>query len=269
MIGALLLLPPPHASERLVRIYGSDPTTADRVAIIVPGADTRVATFDSSTRHPGGAARALLAEATRLAPHIRLTVVAWLGYDSPPTLSLAALTDEAAVAGSRELRRTVAALHHRTTAPITLLCHSYGSYTCALAAPGLPISDLAFIGSPGVGTGTKATAITSASTSNNTSANAGSSTNTNTSASPTSATPPIRVWAGLGDNDWIKLVPKIKLGTLGFGTDPMKAPYGARRFETGTGGHSDYYTPGTPSLHNLTLIALGRHQEVTPEKDGS
>ncbi|GAA2863283.1 hypothetical protein [Nonomuraea rubra] len=49
----------------------------------------------------------------------------------------------------------------------------------------------------------------------------------------------------------------------------MRGPYGARRFETGTGGHSDYYTPGTPSLRNLTLIALGRHQEVTLDQDGS
>ncbi|MGW3342342.1 alpha/beta hydrolase [Nonomuraea rubra] len=238
MIGALLMLPS-QPGERLVRIYGSDLATADRVAIIVPGADTRVATFDSSTRHPGGAARALLAEAARLAPRRRLAVMAWLGYDSPPTLSLAALTDTAAVAGSRELRRTITDLHRRTPAPISLLCHSYGSYTCALAAPGLPITDLAFIGSPGVGAA--------------------------------GATPParVRVWAGLGDNDWIKLVPKVKLGVLGFGTDPMRAPYGAHRFETGTGGHSDYYTPGTPSLRNLTLIALGRHQEVTLDQDGS
>ncbi|MFD0477428.1 hypothetical protein ACFQ0B_61475 [Nonomuraea thailandensis] len=64
-------------------------------------------------------------------------------------------------------------------------------------------------------------------------------------------------------------MPKAKLGPLGFGTDPMQAAYGARRFETGTGGHSDYYTPGTPSLRNLTLIALGRHREVTREQDGS
>ncbi|MEV0994129.1 alpha/beta hydrolase [Nonomuraea sp. NPDC050202] len=236
VIGTLLMLPP-QPGERLVRMYGSDLATADRVAIVVPGADTKAATFDSSTRHPGGAARALLAEAARLAPHQRLAVMAWLGYDSPPTLSLAALTDEAAVAGSRELRRTVADLRRRTTAPISLLCHSYGSYACALAAPGLPISDVAFIGSPGVGAA--------------------------------GAASPVRIWAGLGDNDWIKFVPKVKLGALGFGADPMKAPYGAHRFDAGTGGHSDYYTPGTASLRNLALIALGRHQEVTFEQDGS
>ncbi|GAA2209260.1 hypothetical protein GCM10009850_047180 [Nonomuraea monospora] len=240
VIGTLLLQSPPHPGERLVRTYGADVTTADRVAIIVPGADTKTETFDSSPRHPGGAARALLAEATRLAPSQRLAVVAWLGYDSPPTLSLAALTDEAAITGSRELRRTITALRHRTTAPITLLCHSYGSFTCAqAAAPGLPITDLAHIGSPGVGTGSART------------------------------TPAIRVWAGLGATDWIKHVPKMKLGPLGFGTDPMNPTYGARRFETGTGGHSDYYAPGTPSLRNLTLIALGRLQEVTPENGGS
>ncbi|MGR6921039.1 alpha/beta hydrolase [[Actinomadura] parvosata] len=241
LTGTLLMLLtlPSQPAEHLVRFYGSDLATADRVAIIVPGADTRVATFDSSTRHPGGAARALLAEAARLAPGERLAVVAWLGYDSPPTLSLGALTDHAAITGARELRRTVAALHRLTSAPIALLCHSYGSFVCARAAPGLPLADLAFIGSPGVGAAGPAPPLR------------------------------VRVWAGLGDTDWIRLVPKVKLGHLGFGADPMNAAYGARRFEAGTGGHSDYYTPGTPSLRNLALISLGRDQEVIPDDDGS
>ncbi|MFC5832199.1 alpha/beta hydrolase [Nonomuraea insulae] len=229
VLGVLLLWPAPQG-ERLVRVYG-DPATADRLAIIVPGADTTVATFDSGTGHPGGAARALLAEAARLAPRERLAVIAWLGYDSPPTLSLAAATDEAAVRGAAELRRTVEAVRAQSSASIALLCHSYGSAVCAKAMTGLPVTDVAFIGSPGV--------------------------------DPPSAVTPVRRWAGLGDDDWIRLVPKIKIGPLGFGVDPMSGPYGARVFEVGPGGHSDYYTPGTPSLRNLALIALGHPQEVS------
>ncbi|MCF6475168.1 hypothetical protein FAF44_43380 [Nonomuraea sp. MG754425] len=235
-LGALLMWPAPPTG-RLVRVYGADPASADRVAVVVPGADTTVATFESSTRNPGGAARALVAEAARLAPGERLAVVAWLGYDSPPTLSFDVLTDEAAVAGSRELRRAVSALRHRTAAPIALLCHSYGSYICAQAAPGLPVAALAFIGSPGVGAGPAVPATRA------------------------------RVWAGLGDNDWVRLVPKIKLGAFGFGSDPMSGDYGARRFEAGAGGHSDYYRPGSISLSNLALIALGHDSEVTLESE--
>ncbi|MEO3801343.1 alpha/beta hydrolase [Nonomuraea sp. B1E8] len=72
-----------------------------------------------------------------------------------------------------------------------------------------------------------------------------------------------RVWAGLGANDWIRFVPKTKFGPLGFGTDPMSAAFGARVFEAGPGGHSDYFAPGSASLRNLTRIVLGRSEQVT------
>jgi hypothetical protein len=77
----------------------------------------------------------------------------------------------------------------------------------------------------------------------------------------------VRLWAGLGGDDWIRFVPKVKFGPLGLGTDPMDPDYGARIFEAGPGGHSDYFDRGTPSLHNLTLIALGRPDEVTRAPD--
>ncbi|MGW0202668.1 hypothetical protein ACWDX9_55575, partial [Nonomuraea sp. NPDC003201] len=77
------------------------------------------------------------------------------------------------------------------------------------------------------------------------------------------AVAPLRVWAGLGENDWVRFVPKVKLGPVGFGADPMSPSFGARVFAVGSGGHSDYFTPGTPSLRNLALIALGHEGEVT------
>ncbi|TDD20532.1 alpha/beta hydrolase [Nonomuraea diastatica] len=245
--GAFLLLPAPPGG-RLVKIYG-DLKTADRVAVIVPGADTTVKTFDDGPERPGGAARALLAEAARLAPHERLAVVAWLGYDAPPTLSLGAIAYGAAGEGAGELRRTVAKLRGRTDAPVTLLCHSYGSAVCAKTVPGLPISDLAVFGSPGVDA-PSAAALTAPPRTGSVLASHG-----------VPARP--RVWAGLGANDWIRFVPKAKLGPLGFGTDPMSTAFGARVFEAGSGGHSDYFAPGTASLRNLTLIALGRSEQVT------
>jgi hypothetical protein len=73
------------------------------------------------------------------------------------------------------------------------------------------------------------------------------------------------VWAGLGGNDWVRFVPKITLGPFGFGGDPMSPSFGARIFEVGPGGHSDYFTPGTPSLRNLALIALGRPEQVSSD----
>ncbi|HUR04685.1 MAG TPA: alpha/beta hydrolase [Nonomuraea sp.] len=252
-VGAVMALPSQH-SGRLVKVYG-DLATADRVAIVVPGADTTVATFEASTKRPGGAARALLAEAAKVGHGERLAVIAWLGYDAPPTWSLGAITDAAAVEGAKALRRTVTELHARTSAPIALLCHSYGSVVCAEAGPDLPVADMALFGSPGLGTPSDH-APSDPSDLTPSDLTPSDPTRSDRSLSAT------RVWAGVGGSDWIRFVPKMKLGPLGFGADALSPGYGARVFEVGPGGHSDYFAPGTPSLRNLTFIALGRPGDV-------
>ncbi|MEV1246642.1 alpha/beta hydrolase [Nonomuraea sp. NPDC050022] len=277
--GAVLALPGQH-SGRLVKVYG-DLATADRVAIVVPGADTTVATFEASTKRPGGAARALLAEAAKVGHGERLAVIAWLGYDAPPTWSLGAITDTAAVEGAKALRRTVVELHARTSAPIALLCHSYGSVVCAKAGTDLPVADVALFGSPGIDASSGHAPAGRAPSDHPPSDQEPSDGAPSDGALPdhhlsdASYRPPsdhgvsspapsvTRVWAGVGGSDWIRFVPKVKLGPLGFGADALSPGYGARVFEVGPGGHSDYFAPGTPSLRNLTLIALGRPGDVT------
>jgi hypothetical protein len=298
---ATLVLAPAPPDGRLVKVFG-DPATADRVAIIIPGADVTAETFDMGTHRPGGSARALLAEAARLASGRRLSVVAWLGYDSPPSVSVDVVLNTSAAEGAAALRETVSALRERTMAPIALLCHSYGSVVCAKALPGLPVSDLAVFGSPGL-EAPSATALTRRppTTATLTSPSAASPPlRHETGPGPLQhwtgpgplqhwtgpgplerwtgpgplrhwagpGAPPVRLWAGRGGDDWIRFVPKMKFGPLGFGTDPMDPGYGARIFEVGPGGHSDYFEPGTPSLRNLTLIALGRPDEVTRAPGG-
>lgn len=296
--GAVLALPGQH-SGRLVKVYG-DLATADRVAIVVPGADTTVATFEASTKRPGGAARALLAEAAKVGHGERLAVIAWLGYDAPPTWSLGAITDTAAVEGAKALRRTVMELHARTSAPIALLCHSYGSVVCAKAGADLPVADVALFGSPGIDASSShapsGRVPSVQATSDQAVPDHPSSGHATSSRAPSDRAPsdwmlsdgpqsdhpwsdvsdhppsghrasggvpsPTRVWAGVGGSDWIRFVPKVKLGPLGFGADALSPGYGARVFEVGPGGHSDYFAPGTPSLRNLTLIALGRPGDV-------
>lgn len=117
---------------------------------------------------------------------------------------------------------------------MALLCHSYGSVVCGLAAPGLPVTDLAVFGSPGMDAASAASFGTG-----------------------------MRVWAGRESGDWIGSVPHIRLFGLGFGTDPMSPGFGARIFTTGSGGHSDYLRPGSASLRNLAYIALGEPTAVT------
>ncbi|MFD8793266.1 alpha/beta hydrolase, partial [Streptomyces vinaceus] len=119
----------------------------------------------------------------------------------------------------------------RAAAPgarLSLLCHSYGSVVCARTATGPAVTDMALFGSPGTGAGSAAELPTGA-----------------------------RIWAGRGGADWIGHVPHVRLGGMGFGTDPVDRAFGARPFAAGPGGHSDYLKPGTASLDSLARIVLG------------
>ena len=207
---------------------------ASRVAVLVPGSDTTLATFGSrGTASPGGGALALAAQASRLDPGARLAVIAWLGYQPPSTLSPAVMTSGDAGQGASALRWRVDDLA-RNGHPVALLCHSYGSVVCGLAAPHLPVTDIAVFGSPGMDASSVRALHTTA-----------------------------RVGAGRGASDWIGSVPHIQFLGLGFGQDPTAPAFGARLFGCGPGGHSGYFRPGSIALRNLAYIALGEPGQVT------
>ncbi|MFD0684850.1 alpha/beta hydrolase [Actinomadura fibrosa] len=241
----------PRGRGRAIEVVG-DLARARRVAVLVPGADTTLTAFDERPGKPwstpGGGARAVYAEAASLSPDPRLAVVAWLGYASPKTVSTDVLTDERATQGAVELRQFLAGLHQANRgAEVSLLCHSYGSVVCGRAALGAgketetgaaawrEVTDIALFGSPGT------TAWSAAALGGRT-----------------------RVWAGRGATDWMEDVPHVRFFGLGLGPDPVSHRFGARVFAAGTGGHSDYLAPGSPSLRNLTNIALGDSEAVTP-----
>lgn len=237
-------------------VFG-DLARADRVAVLVPGSDTSIDTYDRFR----DTARSLHEQLTRRAPQgTRTAVVAWLGYETPGTVSTTVTTTDRAEQAAPELREFIRQLRALTadegsgragqragdgraravgTKPrISLVCHSYGSVVCGRAASGLDVDDIALIGSPGTGVDTAAALHTRA-----------------------------RVWAARGSDDWVAEVPHVRfdvLGTtVGFGTDPMSPSFGARVFAAGDGGHSDYFRPGSTSLANLTRIVLGETSEVT------
>jgi hypothetical protein len=216
-----------------VEVVG-DLATARRVAILVPGSDTSLTTFSSrGTASPEGEAAALAAQARRLDPGARLAVIAWLGYATPSTLSPAIAGSADAEQGARALRPLVTGLAARGYR-IALLCHSYGSVVCGLAAPHLPVTDIAAFGSPGMDVSSARDLRSSA-----------------------------RVWAGRAGGDWIRYVPHARLLGLGFGQDPTASAFGARIFGCGADGHSSYFRPGGTALRNLAYIALGDPAGVT------
>jgi hypothetical protein len=233
--GRRLLAFDGRGDGRVVEVFG-DLGSAERVAVLVPGSDTRIETYDPSegTDNPAkalaGAARALhgvLGEG-------RTTVVAWLGYDAPATMGTAVLGTGRADEGAARLREFLRWVHRaRPGVGVALLCHSYGAVVCGRAAGQLDgVTDIAFYGAPGTGVGSAEGLGADA-----------------------------RVWVGRGAGDWIANVPHVRADLmdtgLGLGPDPMAPEYGAEDFPAGQGGHSDYLRPGSVSLRSLAAIAEG------------
>ncbi|MFE2284617.1 alpha/beta hydrolase [Streptomyces sp. NPDC059443] len=214
---------------RAIEVFG-DLETADRVTVLVPGSDT---TLDTYQRFRAGA---VVLQQRLQAEHSRSAVVAWLGYDTPGTVSPTVLTTGRADAAAAELGPFLARLERLTVpdARLSLLCHSYGSVVCARTQTGPKVTDMALFGSPGTGADSAA-------------------------GLPTGA----RVWAGRGADDWIAHVPHVRLGGVGFGTDPVDPAFGALPFAAGSGGHSDYLKPDTESLNSLASIVLGTSPAAT------
>jgi hypothetical protein len=211
-------------SNRVVVALG-DPGTARHIAILVPGVGNDVATFDDPAhpdQRPYGMALALRATAPDTA------VIAWLGYRTPAGLDRDALTGRLAQRGARSLRAFVADVRTRAAAgaTISLVCHSYGSVVCGLAAHGLPVNNLVFLGSPGV-----------------------------RAASVAALRSPATVYAATAATDWIRWVPHIRIGDYGHGPDPTGPSFGARRLPTaGVSGHDGYFAPGSVTLRAVAAL---------------
>lgn len=209
---------------RTAEVVG-DLAHADRIAVLVPGSDTSLDKYGRLRAGAGALQRQM---------RTRSAVVAWLGYPTPATGSAGSVTTGRADRAAPQLDAFVRELDAaKPGALIAVLCHSYGSVVCARAAPGLRADALVLYGSPGTGAHDVGQLHTRAA-----------------------------VWAGRASGDWIADVPHLRLpllvATVGFGTDPVSKPFGARVFDAGTGGHSDYLKPGSVSLRNIALIASGR-----------
>jgi pimeloyl-ACP methyl ester carboxylesterase len=218
----------PRGDGRIVEVVG-DLDTATRIAVIVPGADTTVGNFD--TGHGGVLRRSPSWQACQLqaAAGQGTAVVAWLGYDPPEGIGLAAVRSERAVRGAGALVLFVGALlGRRPDATVVLVGHSYGSVVLGHAARRLPpqVTDLVSIGSPGMDVGSAAELGTAA-----------------------------RVWAGSAPDDWTLRLPDLRVLGLGHGRNPTRGSFGALPLDASTTvGHDGYFVTGSSSLRALAGI---------------
>ncbi|MEV5479432.1 MULTISPECIES: alpha/beta hydrolase [Streptomyces] len=237
--GRRILAFDPRGRGQVAEVHG-DLATAEHTAVIVPGSDIDLLSFDRAKDPygtPAGMARSLRAQLAADAPGSRTAVVAWAGYTTPVGLGPDAATGRLAEAGAPRLARLLSGLTAVGARPPAVLCHSYGSVVCGLAVPRLGgggLADLIVLGSPGMRRDSVAELRTSA-----------------------------RVWAGRDAADWIGDLPHVELLGLGHGTDPVDPAFGARRLPAQRAvGHTGYLAPGTDSLRNVAAIVLGRYGAV-------
>jgi pimeloyl-ACP methyl ester carboxylesterase len=213
-----------------------DPATSPNVVVLVPGADTDLATLDDPDRpdrRPLGWARALSAAA---GPDT--AVVLWVGYETPQGLGRDAATGRLARAAVPALIRQVTALRDRPVGPphLTVVGHSYGAVVVTLAASRLMADELVLVGSPGA----RAQDVTALGTD-------------------------ARVFAGQSPDDWIRVLPHVRVGDLGHGTDPTDVAFGAARLPADdVVGHDGYFRSGTSSLAAVVRVTNGQHRTSGP-----
>ncbi len=235
--GRQILAFDPGGQGRVAEVFG-DLATARRTAIVVPGVDSDIMTFERTNKPysaADGMARALYDAERGAEPGTRDAVIAWDDYTTPQGIGLDASTGAMAEAGAVRLNRLVRALPSATS--VQLFCHSYGSVLCGVGAARLPqrkVTDIAVYGSPGMRASNVAGLHTSA-----------------------------RVWAARDATDWIQDVPYLEVAGLGHGADPVSPSFGARVVSAaGARLHTGYFAAGTESLRNFARIALGRYAAV-------
>ncbi|GAB7033754.1 alpha/beta hydrolase [Streptomyces sp. NPDC021749] len=239
--GRRILAFDPRGRGQVAEVHG-DLTTARHIAVIVPGSDIDLASFDRSRDPygtPTGMARSLRTQLAADAPGTGTAVIAWVGYTTPVGIGPDAATGRLAEAGAPRLARFLSGLTATGVPAPALLCHSYGSVVCGLAVPWLGgqgrIADLVVFGSPGMRRDDVTELHTSA-----------------------------RVWAARDATDWIGDVPNVELLGLGHGADPTDPAFGARHVSAERAeGHTGYFAPGTDSLQNFAAIVLGRYGQVS------
>lgn len=250
-----------------IAVAAGDLDTADNVSVVVPGFGTDA----ESAPYQADRARTLYEAARFLDGSQSNASMFWIGYDAPDNLpwqegwdAAGVVTEGLATAGGERLADTLDGLRAARDgdpAHLTAIGHSYGSTTAGHAAHdhGIPVDDLVFVGSPGVGGDTNHAQDT--------------------------GVDPDHVWAGANSRD-----PIANLGNHGFihgetvfgaglGDDPAEDDFGGERFRAESttraddpdnavgldafDDHSKYFDHDTESLANISHVVNGNYDAVT------
>ncbi|MCL7460222.1 alpha/beta hydrolase family protein [Micromonospora sp. MSM11] len=230
-----------------------DPDTAAHTAVLVPGVGTEL----DDIRGLIGRANDLREASVELAgADADVSVVAWLGYDTPSVNLdiVSAVFGAKSEAGARALDGFVDGLrasHDDSPSHVTAIGHSYGSTVLGEAAStgdGLAADDLIAVGSPGMRV-----------------ENAGEFT-----------IDPRHVWAGAAADDTVVARPEETIGWLDgvpvvgewlvdglvgiHGPAPHDPEFGGNVLHVDTSGHSGYWAQNSQMLRSQAAVIVGDYE---------
>lgn len=243
----LLGLEPGGDGQAVVAL--GDPDTSAHTAVVVPGVGTELDEYHKELRR----AQAIHDEAGELKPGTSVSVIAWLGYDTPggggsgtdvATAPFGGKSED----GARALDGFVDGLrasHDGSSSHVTVVGHSYGSTVVGEAAgtgDGIAADDIIAAGSPGMrvddagelntrGEHTWATAAA----------------DDNFVARPENSSS----WLGIGGAEAVKLI---------HGPAPHDADFGGQVLYADSHGHSGYWDSGRNILKAQAAVITGDYE---------
>lgn len=255
---ALLLGLDTTGTGRAIVAVGN-PDTAEHVVTYVPGTGAHLGNIGGDIERSDR----MQAQADKLVRNGNTAAVTWVGYTAPQSLGEAP-SQQYARDAEPLLQRFESGLrvtHEGTPAHQTIIGHSYGSTTVgyAMRDGGLPVDDVIFVGSPGVGVehasdlGIDPSHVFAG----------------------TSAHDPIQYGTSLDPGRIVQDLPyqrseragpvTVQDSHLWFGRDPAHQFFGANTLPTDPGrslldggSHSQYWDPGSRSLRSIAEVVVGK-----------
>ncbi|MFJ6140566.1 alpha/beta hydrolase [Kitasatospora sp. NPDC092286] len=228
--------PEAYGSDGRAIVATGNPDKATHTSVFVPGTNTDLNGVPGQIDR----IRQLQGYGKRFAqPGETVSVVSYLGYDTPESLPEAA-NPMRGIDGADDMRQFSNGLrvaHGEPKSHLTYVAHSYGSYAVGVADSekgGLRADDIVTLGSPGMGV---------------------------LYADQLSVNPD-HLWIGEATDDPTRLV-----GGFSLGPSPHIVGFGGHNIKIDTSGHGGYWDEQSESVLNQGRIIAGQKPTTSPKED--
>ncbi|MDQ1204636.1 alpha/beta hydrolase [Microbacterium sp. SORGH_AS_0862] len=241
----------------LAAIAIGNPDGAANITFTVPGMGAQTTNMSEWAQ----SAQNLQYEQAFVDPSRTHSVIAWIGYETPPMGGEQVMFNGLAEAGATRLESSIVGVQAtRGDATVNVAGHSYGTTTSSIALTEIarPVDTYVTMGSAGL-----PIQINEAADVNADRVFAGQATN-----SPAILPGTGDAWAWFGRLSWEHPVNPVDagFGAEVFSVDGSDGLKGVNDHATHTSGGTGYLDSGTESLRNIALATTGQGDSITPEE---